>query len=263
MPFLQANGISIYYECIGKGEPIVLLSGFATHHETWYKFTDRLSKKYQLILMDNRGSGQSEAPLPPYTIEMMGDDTIQLMDALNISKAHMIGSSMGSAIVQTIALKYPERLEKAILISPFAKLPLTSLLKSEIAGEMMQAGVPYELVVKSVLPWLFSNDFLADPEKVKQKIFEMTKNPYPQKPEGYLGQLMAMQTFDIQEKIEKIQTKMLLIAGEEDLSTPLHCATFIHKKVKNSTLKTFPLVGHMAHAEKKEEVLDMIEAFLF
>lgn len=263
MPFLQVNGISIYYECIGKGDPILLISGFATHHETWYKFTDRLSKKFQLILFDNRGSGQSEAPLPPYTIDMMANDVIHLMDSLTITKAHMVGSSMGCAIIQTIALKYPERIGKAILISPFAKLPFPSLLKSEIAGKLMEAGAPYELIVESAIPWLFSNDFVADPEKVKKKIFEMSKNPYPQKPEGYLGQLTAMQSFDLQNELHKIQTKMLLIAGEQDLSTPLHCATFIHEKVEGSILKTFPFVGHMAHVEKKEEVLDLIEAFLY
>ena len=86
MPFLQANGISIYYECIGAGDPIVLISGFSTHHETWYKFTDRLSKKSQLILLDNRGSGQSEAPLPPYTIEMMCDEDY-VIETINRKKA--------------------------------------------------------------------------------------------------------------------------------------------------------------------------------
>jgi pimeloyl-ACP methyl ester carboxylesterase len=71
-----------------------------------------------------------------------------------------------------------------------------------------------------------------------------------------------MQTFDVRSMLEKIQTKMLLVAGEQDLSTPLYCATIINEKVQNSILKTFPNVGHMAHVEKKEEVLDMIEAFL-
>ena len=239
MPFLQVNGISIYYECIGKGDPILLISGFATHHETWYKFTDRLSKKSQLILLDNRGSGQSEAPLPPYTIEMMADDVIHLMDSLTIAKAHIVGSSMGCAIIQTIALKYPERIGKAILISPFAKLPFPSLLKSEIAGKLMEAGVPYELIVESAIPWLFSNDFVADPEKVKKKIFEMSKNPYPQKPEGYLGQLTAMQSFDLQNELQKIQIKMLSDCRGARSFNPPSLRHFYSRKSGGVYLKNF------------------------
>jgi pimeloyl-ACP methyl ester carboxylesterase len=262
MPFAPVNGIKLYYEAYGKGKPLVFLSGFSTHHLTWQSFIEPLQDDFHLILLDNRGAGQTTAPAPPYSIDAMADDTIALMDYLKLDVASMIGSSMGTAIIQAIAHRAPKRIDKGVLIAPFSKLPRTSLLKTMTTGKLLQAGVPLDLVIETVIPWLFSRDFVASPKKVSAKKEEMTKNPFPQSIEGFLGQMHALETFDSSPFIRQLEAKFLLIAGEEDLSTPFSCAQFLHEHLANSTLHPFSRMGHMAHAEKHREVLALIQKFV-
>lgn len=262
MAFAKVNDINLYYELKGKGEPIVFLSGFSTNRETWRNYSDRLSSQYQTLILDNRGAGESDAPPPPYTIEMMAEDTAALMDHVGIKEATMVGSSMGTAIIQTLALRHPSKVKKGILISPFAKLPLTALMKSETVGKLLEAGVPLNLVIESVIPWLYSNAFLNDGDRAKNKSQEMLENPFPQKPEGYLGQLTALKAFDLRDQVGDIQAEMLLIAGAEDLSTPLYCSHFLNENLPQNTLKVFENVGHMAHVEQRDKVFEVILNFL-
>ncbi|MBF5059866.1 alpha/beta fold hydrolase [Candidatus Neptunochlamydia vexilliferae] len=262
MPFAKINALDLYYETHGSGEPIVFISGFSTHHMTWLSCVERLKNHYQLILFDNRGAGQTTAPPPPYTIETMAEDTVALMDHLGVKTAHMVGSSMGTAIVQTIAHRYPERIDKGVLIAPFPKLPEAALLKTKTTGKLLEKGVPLELVIETVIPWLFSSDFVKNPENVAAKIEEMTNNPYLQGPEGFLGQMEALGSFDSRSFVKELKSPFLLMAGEDDLSTPLYCAEYLHSHLPNSTLHVFPRVGHMIHAEKKDEVIDLILQFV-
>ena len=262
MAFAKVNDINMYYELIGQGEPIVFLSGFSTNRETWRNYSERLSSQYQTLILDNRGAGESDAPPPPYTVEMMAEDTAALMDHVGIKEATMVGSSMGTAIIQTLALRHPSKVKKGILISPFAKLPLTSLMKSETVGKLLEVGVPLNLVIESVIPWLYSNAFLDDGDRAKNKSQEMLENPYPQKPEGYLGQLTALKAFDLRDQVGDIQAEMLLIAGAEDLSTPLYCSHFLSENLPACTLKVFESVGHMAHVEQRDKVFEVIQNFL-
>ena len=259
MPFAKINGIDLYYEVHRTGKPIVFVSGFSTHHMTWLSFIEDFKKDYQVIVFDNRGSGKTSAPTSPYTIETMADDTIGLMDHLKIPQANLVGSSMGTGIITTIAYKYEDRIDKGALIAPFHKLPNASLLKIATTGKLMKAGVPIELIVETVIPWLFSCDFVAYPEKFRAKAEEMAKNPHPQTPEGFMGQFEALKAFDSSPFLSKIETDFLLLAGEEDLSSPLWCAKYLHENLKRSTLHSFPRVGHMAHVERRDEVIASIK----
>ncbi len=259
MPFAKINGINLYYEVYGTGKPIVFVSGFSTHHMTWLSYVEDFKKDYQMIVFDNRGAGQTSAPTSPYTVETMADDTIGLMDYLKIPQASMVGSSMGTGVITTLAYKYGDRINKGALIAPFAKLPNASLLKIATTGKLMKAGVPIKLVVETVIPWLFSRDFVQYPDKFQAKVKEMAENPHPQTSEGFMGQFEALKAFDSSPFLAKIETDFLLLAGEEDLSSPLWCAKYLHKNLKSSTFRSFPRVGHMAHVERRDEVIASIK----
>ncbi|MCB1115700.1 MAG: alpha/beta hydrolase [Chlamydiia bacterium] len=261
MPFAKVNEIDLYYEVHGKGNPLVFLSGFSTHHMSWLSFVEDFQNDFQVILLDNRGAGQSSAPQGDYTIEMMASDTLALLDHLNIKKAGFVGSSMGTAIVQTIAYLAPERFEKGVLIAPFHQLPHPSLLKIITTGKLMAAKVPIELVVETAIPWLFGSDFVAHPEKFRKKQEEMVKNPYPQTAEGFMGQFAALKEFDSSPFLEKMEGEFLLLAGEEDLSSPIWCAKTLQQKLKRATLHSFPRTGHMVHVEKRNEIISLMKKF--
>jgi len=115
--FADVKGIKLCYKIFGKGEPVVFVHGFGADKDTWIAQIPEISKKYQVIVFDNRGAGKSERPKQNYTMETFADDIAGLLDYLKIDKAKaVIGWSLGGMIVQHFALKYPDRAEKIGLL---------------------------------------------------------------------------------------------------------------------------------------------------
>jgi pimeloyl-ACP methyl ester carboxylesterase len=113
---VPANGIKIGYKLIGSGEPLVMIMGTGGTMDHWPReVIEALSKKYQLILPDNRGMGYSTANDVTFTYKLYADDVIGLLDALGLKKANVLGYSMGSKITQELLLEYPQRLNKAVI----------------------------------------------------------------------------------------------------------------------------------------------------
>ena len=122
MPIVKVNDISINYEINGQGEPLVLILGLASTIAENRWLIDSLAKKYQVLTFDNRGAGLTDKPDTPYSIEMMANDTACLMKELNFNQANIIGISMGGRIALELVLKYPEIINKLILVSTSAKV---------------------------------------------------------------------------------------------------------------------------------------------
>src|SRR4051794_24702391 len=106
MPKIPANGIDIYYEVKGSGEPLLLIAGFACDATIWSLVGSRLTSQYQVIAFDNRGVGRSSAPDRPYSIAEMAEDAAALLDQLGIRSAHVAGHSMGGQIGVALALAH-------------------------------------------------------------------------------------------------------------------------------------------------------------
>ena len=168
MSKVQANGIEFYYERHGKGYPLILIYGLPNHVGRWEKIIPELKDFFEVIVFDNRGAGRTEASPPPYSVELFADDVIALMDALEIKKAHMVGFSMGSAIIQTIALRKAERIQTGVLIAPFNILPSTTVMQAKTTAKLFEIGVEPALALETFLPWIFSNDFLSDPKRIEK-----------------------------------------------------------------------------------------------
>jgi len=121
MPTLQVNDIAIYYKIKGNGYPFVLIRGLSSSLDSWPTHSiEEFSKIFKTILFDNRGAGRTSIPKGKYSSQLMASDTIGLMDALNIKKAHVLGYSMGGCIAQEIAINYPKRVSKLVLASSWS-----------------------------------------------------------------------------------------------------------------------------------------------
>lgn len=102
MPFATASdGIRLYYEEIGQGEPLLLINGQGGDHTGWDGVRDDFAGRYHVIVFDHRGTGQSDKPTePPYSTRGFAQDVISILDHLNIPRAHAYGISMGGRICQ-------------------------------------------------------------------------------------------------------------------------------------------------------------------
>lgn len=121
MPKTEVNGINISYMVEGQGEPLVMIMGFSAPRIGWVLQRRAFRKYFQVITFDSRGVGGSDKPPGPYSMKMMADDTVGLMDHLGIDKAHILGVSMGGMIAQEVAINYPERVRKLVLGSTYAR----------------------------------------------------------------------------------------------------------------------------------------------
>lgn len=119
--FFDSNGVKLHYTIEGKGEPVVLLHGFAANMVIQWKapplsFAQRMAKDFQVICLDNRGHGKSDKPAQAdaYGTEMV-EDVVRLLDHLKIKKAHIAGYSMGAFLTAKFVALHPERVQCAIL----------------------------------------------------------------------------------------------------------------------------------------------------
>lgn len=137
---VSANGIDIGYKLIGSGEPLVMIMGLGGTMENWPQgILEALSKRYQLILLDNRGMGYTSTNDTTFNYKLFADDVIGLLNALKVKKTNVLGYSMGSTITQELLLEYSQRFNKAII---HATSTDGSNVAAALKGKGTPAGVP-------------------------------------------------------------------------------------------------------------------------
>ena len=116
MPTVKVNDINVYYEIVGQGEPLVIIAGLGFEISGMVEHQNPdISTRYRTVFIDNRGVGRTDKPDKPYTLEMMAEDVVGVMDTLGIKRAHLLGISMGSRIALALAVTHPERVNGLVL----------------------------------------------------------------------------------------------------------------------------------------------------
>ena len=142
---ISANGIKIGYKLIGTGEPLLLITGLGATMERWEpEFIEEASKKYQLILMDNRGMGYTTDNGQQFTYRLFAQDVIGLMDSLEVKKTKVLGYSQSSVTTQNLLLYYSERFNKAIIHA-------TSIDGKAVATALKHMALPDNPTIKKQL----------------------------------------------------------------------------------------------------------------
>jgi pimeloyl-ACP methyl ester carboxylesterase len=113
---IRVDDIEVAYRDFGQGEPLLLITGYGSTMDLWpERVLSNLSSKNRVIVFDNRGMGCTTASDKPFSMELFADDTAGLMDALNISRADVLGWSMGADVAQELALRHPGKVDRLIL----------------------------------------------------------------------------------------------------------------------------------------------------
>lgn len=262
MPKVKANGIEIYYEVHGKGTPLVLVPGFAMNHLAWGPVVPALSERFQTIIFDNRGAGNSDSPAHPYTIDEMAKDTLALLDKLRVEKAHFLGQSMGSVICQQIAHAAPRRIEKLILCGTFSKVKPTSRYAFQSIGRLYEEGLSADRVIELFFPFIFSDAFLADRGKVEQLKMMIKQDPYPMNLTGYKRQFEALEHFNSEKILPKITAPTLVLGYEQDICTTSEAAHQVAEKIPKAKFRVLKDIGHNGFIERPDLFVEEILKFL-
>ena len=266
MPIFSHNDIEIFYIMKGEGEPLVLIHGFGTKHQGWNFQIPYFEKRMKVIALDNRGVGKSSRPDYPYTMNMFVEDIKLLLDHLNIKeKIHLCGISMGGMIIQSFALKYPEKVKTLILCATSAYYEPGPLLERFKAVENM----PIEDIIQGLLPFMYSRTFIRKLKEdhnffdsIKDDALFITPMNESTRFQDYMNQFNAFSTHNTRDFLHKITQPTLIFAANKDRLMPLPHLQLLHENIPNSTLEVIAGCGHGFTMEEPEKVNEIMWNFI-
>jgi len=251
--YVELNKIKISYEIHGEGYPLIFLHGFSMYKEFWKWNIKDLSKEFKIITLDIRGCGKTDHPVEPYSMEELADDIRALLDYLNLDKTHLGGHSFGGMIAQYFALNYPNRLNKLILMSTFANLPMS---KSGLEMYKRSQLSFYEAKVKdpSKAFWdkmkqRFSRNFFKEMNQNPSKLFhnmfstnnlmELEETKGTSKPQDILNQINAITHHNTINRLNEIKNETLILVAAKDRLVSKIASELLDEKIPNSNLVVF------------------------
>ena len=263
MPKVNVNDIQVYYEVKGEGIPLVMITGLSDNLDGWDpRLVEELSRKFKLVTFDNRGAGRTDVSDRKYTIKLFADDTTDLMDALGISEAHILGHSLGGMIAQELVLNHPEKVAKLVLCSTCSG-GLKDVQSSEEVSKMLTADttkMSQEEKWRMLLPLVFTDDFIKQNLNfIMQYGQRRLKRPISE--EAYMHQLDAIRTFNTYERLHQIKVPTLILHGKKDVLIPSENGAILAETIPNAKLIYFEKSAHILAEEMNEVINSVIDFF--
>jgi 3-oxoadipate enol-lactonase len=254
------NGYELAYSLHGhRNRPVVVLShALATNMDIWAYQVPLLAHRFRVLLYDLRGHGESAAPGASYKIEELASDVAALLDHLQIPQAAFVGLSIGGMIGQVFALQYPEKLSALVLCSTGsrteqqAKTTIDERIK-KVRSEGLQSQVT------STLHRWFSSNFVAEAPAIMAWVSDQI---VATSVDGYTGCGRAIQGLDVTDALSEIQTRTLVIPGEQDLGFPEKLSRAIQQKIANSDLVLLQGAAHLGNVEQAHAFNEILVEFL-
>jgi 3-oxoadipate enol-lactonase len=262
MPKVRVRDLEMFYVDVGAGTPVVLIMGFGGDHLAWGLQTPAFAAGHRVIAFDNRGVGQSDAPDVPYTTAMMADDTVGLLDAIGIDRAHVCGVSMGGMIAQEVVLRHPTRVATLQLHATLAR-PDGYLRALTAAWRTLRPTLEREDWMRTLALWLFAPcTYERRPELVELVVQNALMNPYPQSLTGFRRQGDAVLSHDALERLAQIRCPTLVSVAEHDILVPPRFSHEIARRLVRAELKTLADAGHAYMWERPEAFNTMCLDFI-
>ena len=257
MPYALCNDANIYYEVHGRGAPLLFINGLKADHANWFKLKNLLIGRYQVILFDNRAVGRTQDEGKPLSVETMADDVAALMTHLQLSDVMVVGHSLGGAIAQMLAYKYPQKVKSLFLLNTFLKLNDKAKAGLHQVLQLHKQGQSAATITEAMLPWGFSKSFLTP--AIKEAILELSGlNPYPQSEQDFQRQYQALIGFDSSAWVEKIQQPTVVVTSKEDMTaTPQESAVLAAKMQRAKLIKLRG--GHASPIEQTQALSTIIK----
>lgn len=260
---IQTGDFKTNYHDIGSGETVVLLHGSGpgvSSWANWNKVFPLLKDDFRVVAPDMVGFGFTERPKDPvYNMRVWVQQTIDLFDALKIEKANLVGNSFGGALALSMAIMYPERINKLVLMGSMGvSFPITYGLNRVWGYE------PSEAAMEELLEIFTYDHSFANKDLIKSR-YEGSIQPGFQ--ESFSAMFPAPRQNGVegmagnQDYIRDIQQQTLIIHGREDRVIPLQTSLDLVQRIKNAQLHVFGKCGHWTQIEHTEEFAQLISNF--
>ena len=252
--YAPVNGINMYYEVHGGGEPVVLLHGaFMTITNNWAGWISELSKTRKVIAVEMQGHGRTADVPRDITYENLADDVAALLNYLKIPRADLIGYSMGGAVAMQCAIRHPDKVRRAVIIS-------STFRRDGMIAEALEA-----------IPKLTADAFKGSPIEAEYKKLSPTPDDFP----NFVQRIVATASrgYDFgADKLKATTTPMFFIHGDADGVRLAHVAEMfrlkggeIHGDMKPrsaSRLAILPNTTHVTLMQRMPIIVPMVNDFL-
>jgi pimeloyl-ACP methyl ester carboxylesterase len=269
MPRAHVKGEYIDYNDAGSGEPLFLVQGLTGGRNDWFFQMRSLAKRYRVVTFDNRGARGTARSGESYDIRIMADDTIGLMDYLNIDRAHILGMSLGSLVAQEIAISYPDRVRKLILVAAFAPgdeaREMSEGMRAALGLPDGYTGEQADVMDnRDAMSFFTEVTALSFNNRLLRAILVPLAKRYARKVgcEGLIGQLRATAGCQTLDRLHNIKAPTLVLVGTGDRVVPPESSDMIASRIPNATLVKVEGGSHAFYMEKarrfNREVLDFL-----
>ncbi|WP_010678521.1 2-succinyl-6-hydroxy-2,4-cyclohexadiene-1-carboxylate synthase [Bacillus timonensis] len=264
---ITTNGVTYHVKVVGEGEPLVFLHGFTGNMTTWNQITEILHKSFQCVLIDIIGHGKTDYPVDysRYHIEKVAKDISNILDVLEIPKAHIIGYSMGGRLALAVAILFSTRVSSLILESSSPGLRTDEeRAERRKSDEILANRIEQEGIESFVTYWEKIPLFASQKKLTKEKQLKIRKQRLENSPIGLANSLRGMGTGmqpSYWNRLNEIHFPILLICGELDKKF-CRIAEEMSSSIQNGKLEKIVEAGHAIHVEQPDIFGKIISEFV-
>ncbi|MFE4514920.1 3-oxoadipate enol-lactonase [Kitasatospora sp. NPDC056783] len=252
------DGVRIAYRFDGdEDKPVLLLSNsIGTDLHMWDGQVPALTEHFRLLRYDARGHGASDVPSGPYSLDRLGRDVVELLDALGLRRTHVLGLSLGGIVAQWLGIHVPERVDRLVLSNTAAHLGPANQWDRPIA-ELLDAPDMQATTDMFLHNW-FPAHMLEEGDEVVEGF---RRTLLATQREGVAGSWAAVRDSDLRRTAALIGNPTLVIAGEHDTVTSAAHGKELAATIPGARFTLLPTV-HMANVERPAEFVDAVVTFL-
>jgi pimeloyl-ACP methyl ester carboxylesterase len=245
--------VKIAWERHGSGPALLLIQGLGYARWGWEPVVEPLARTFDVILFDNRGIGESDAPPGPYTTAQLAGDAIQVLDEAGVARAHVVGTSLGGMVAQEVALSQPERVDRLVLSSTTPGGAKAFPMPQRTVDLMLARATLREYVENALEPDL-------RPELVDRILAHRERTAQPFEP--WAAQAAAGAGFDAYDRLGEIAAPTLVQHGDGDTVVDVRNAELLAGAIPDARLSIFAGSGHLTMWSEPDRFVRELEEFL-
>ncbi|MDP3747084.1 MAG: pyrimidine utilization protein D [Phenylobacterium sp.] len=222
---------------------VVLSAGLGGSGAFWGPQMAALSQRFTVVLYDHRGTGRSVRELTaPHSVDAMADDIVAVLDAVGLERAHLVGHAAGGLAGLALALRYPQRLDRLVVVNGWAAPdPHIARCFATRVSLLNDSGVEAYVRAQPLFlyppDWISANDARLEAEAVHHVAGFPTKDVM-------LARIGALLAFDISGRLGEISAPVLVSASADDMLVPPSCSRRLAQGLAHATLEVVPWGGH-------------------
>jgi 3-oxoadipate enol-lactonase len=245
--------VKIAWERHGTGPALLLIHGLGYARWGWEPVVEPLARSFDVLLFDNRGIGDSEAPPGPYTATQMAEDAVRVLDEAGVERAHVVGTSLGGMIAQELALGWPDRVERLVLACTTPG-GAQAFPMPQRTVELMQA--------RATLREYIENALEPDPRpELVDRILEHRERT-AQRFEAWSAQAAAGASFDAHDRLGTLDAATLVQHGDGDTVVDPRNADLLADAIPDARVSIYPGCGHLFMWQDPGRFTRELEEFL-